>query len=204
VRLLSDKLRDLVAFRAPLASVEAVVAADLAKYGPLERVELKSLQDTISYLSPVSTAANRHVLGRLSSEWTMILNNGFHASGGLYRYSRNLGCVGIEAGWSPSGSVLIVMEAGRELRGITCIKNGNRWEFFARGSPLPFEELSFYAAKSERKRFPPELAARYVQRLTGIEWPPSWDLVFRDIVALEYPAPGHREHRVEPLVNDLA
>lgn len=62
-------------------------------------------------------------------------------------------------------NVIHVLEDGKSVRTVYSMRDGDRWVFFEKGDPLPFEETDLYRARRKRDRLTPEIISTYLERI---------------------------------------
>lgn len=61
-------------------------------------------------------------------------------------------------------NALTAIAANSEVRVVYAMRDINAWDFFEKGEPLEFENLSFYQARQKRDRLTPEIISEYLAR----------------------------------------
>lgn len=61
-------------------------------------------------------------------------------------------------------NALTAIATDREVRVIYSMRDTNGWDFFEKGEPLPFENLTFYESRPKRERLTPEIISEYLIR----------------------------------------
>jgi hypothetical protein len=57
-----------------------------------------------------------------------------------------------------------------EIRTVSCLNDGGRWKFFARGDPLPFEQPDYYLKRRIKDRLPLEVLRSYCLAVEADPW----------------------------------
>ena len=63
------------------------------------------------------------------------------------------------------GNFLEAAEGGEFVRTVYAMRDSDRWVFFEKGDPLPFENLDQYLAQRKRDRLTPEIISTYLKRI---------------------------------------
>jgi hypothetical protein len=61
-------------------------------------------------------------------------------------------------------NALTAIAGEKEARVVYAMRDTNAWDFFEKGDPLPFEDLSYYRARQRRDRLTPEIISEYLAR----------------------------------------
>jgi hypothetical protein len=62
-------------------------------------------------------------------------------------------------------NAITAWEHARTVRVVYAMRESSAWEFFEKGEPLPFEDLSFYRARQKRERLTPQSISECLSRL---------------------------------------
>jgi hypothetical protein len=63
------------------------------------------------------------------------------------------------------GNGISAVQAGKPIRTVYAMLDGDRWAFFQKGDPLPFEDVDRYRARRRRDRLTPEIISIYLERI---------------------------------------
>jgi hypothetical protein len=143
-----------------------------------------SLEQLLALLPPLtSPLALRRLFMRAGEGWTAEFSNSLSGgnvfllawSASLKGQCRAAALVVVEDTWRaggregrPGATGLSLFDRGTRVRGISATRDLDRWTFETAGEPLPFEDVARYERRVIRDRFPPELAALYLEAWAGI------------------------------------
>ena len=172
---LSENLCSCCVVDAAVQDVARVLTKALSKFGEVVRGDGVGQEAALERLLPLLSFANRYLLLPYGS-WTMLLSNclGTAADEWLVVVSREANCRGVLASWGAGGRIWRFADQGNVTRAVQLIEDPPRWEFYAQGTPLPFERTDLYRQKRKQDRLPTAVVLEYLSALTGVAGSPDW------------------------------
>lgn len=158
----------------------------LGRFGPTRVDRLEGWGAVREYLTPLYSMPTRYVVVPAEG-WSLLLVN-MRLQPALVdalALSQRSGCLAVGANLMPDSRQFHLIRAGKEVRDVACYQDGSKWFFVARGEPQQWESTISYTASRKRDRFTPEMAASYVERVTGLRFPLAWREVVRSAVGIE-------------------
>lgn len=159
------------------AHIEPLLERALSGWRENFRVErLKFAQPMAALLEGQIPGGRNPLVGyfyrpRSSTKTSVMISNavdGWYTLCGLLAASGGQSQI-LACSFGQEGATFHYWSSGKEIRTVSAILDGDSWEFFQRGEPLPFESVANYRRRKISTRLDQDLLMAYLLRL-------GWDL----------------------------
>ena len=141
------------------------------RYAPRDVRQILNSMDGPAHFPSVRTGILLSEIDGPSGLRTLFVSNvadGFSSM--IYMASRRIGGLHFSIQTSsylcnfPRNAFSVIMDE-RDVRVVYSMRDANSWEFFQKGEPLSFEDVSFYDAKKKRDRLTPSIISTYLVQI---------------------------------------
>lgn len=183
---ISEQLKGFSAVNVAADIAVAAMEESLHKFGLVQQVRFEAFREGLNYLKPLKSFTVRFlVLG--FDGWSLLVSDMRNADCYVdaYTISRATLCNAIGVTLRSEHRELHLFEAGKEVREIQSLSDGDRWYYREDGALQPFEDLEECTRRKKRDRLSVQALQRYFQTYTGMAVPDWKRTEFTAVYGLE-------------------
>lgn len=174
VQRLSDHLLGYSAVQTDLDTAATALMAFKRRYGPVEIVHTKGIEETLKFITPIKSFTTKFALIENGS-WTLIFNDMMGQTGGVDAYAicRSSNCHAIAINQRQFHRELHYFRPEGVIRRVEVFFEGGRWIMQQDGELQEWEDAKWYKRNNISRKLTPDDVTSAFNRVTGHP-PPAW------------------------------
>lgn len=174
VQRLSAHLLGCSAVQTDLDTAATALAAFKSRYGPVDIVRTKGIEDTLKFIAPIKSFTTKFALIE-NGGWTLVFNDMMGQTGGVDAYAicRASNCNAIAINRRQFHRELHLFRPEGVIRRVEVFFEGGRWNMQQDGELQDCEDAAWYKRNKISRKLTPDDVASAFSRVTGCP-PPDW------------------------------